>query len=148
VGGVEAGVLWRIRRTVSPSGACAGGWPSAHQLRRPLRSRGPEDTDCLSQPPGALCVVGSEGRQAFRKGLARTCGGGTTETPDVQAEAHRVLHDREVTQVARIATMHVCRRGVTIRTGGLGCIGTGIDQEQGISGGDVFYHKAREAKGK
>jgi hypothetical protein len=37
---------------------------------------------------------------------------------------------------------------VTIRTGGLGRIGTGIDQEQGISGGDVFYHKARKAKGK
>jgi hypothetical protein len=37
---------------------------------------------------------------------------------------------------------------VTIRAGGLGCTGTGLDKEEGISGGDVFYHKAREAKGK
>jgi hypothetical protein len=37
---------------------------------------------------------------------------------------------------------------VTIRAGDLGRTGTGLDQEEGISGGDVFYHKAREAKGK
>src|SRR4029434_8438088 len=95
-----------------------------------------------------LRVVGSEGRQAFRKGLARTCGGGTTETPDVQAEAHRVLYDREVTQVARIAAMHACRWGVTIRTGGLGGTGAGVDKPCGSGCGDVFDHKAREDKRK
>jgi len=58
-----------------------------------------------------------------------------------------VLRDGQVAQVARRAAMHVCRRGVTIRAGGLGRTGTGLDQEEGISGGDVFYHKAREAKG-
>src|SRR2546426_7121519 len=44
--------------------------------------------------------------------------------------------------------MHVGRCGVTIRAGGLGRTGTGLDKEQGVSGGDVFYHKAREAQGK
>ena len=58
-----------------------------------------------------------------------------------------MLRDGQVAQVARIATMHVCRRGVTIRTGGRGVYWHEHRPEQGISGGDVFYHKAREYKG-
>ena len=131
-------------RIATQGHAQAGGHPRASCAAR----LAPEDTDCLGQPLGTLRIAGSEGRQAFRKGLALTCGGGTTETPDVQAEAHRVLHDREVTQVARIAAMHACRWGVTIRAGGLGGAGAGLDKQCGIGCGDVFYHKTREDKRK
>ena len=108
----------------------------------------PADADRRGQPPRALRVVGGERWQAFGTGLARTRGGGTTEPPDLEAEPHGVLRDGQVAQVARRAALHVCRRGVTIRAGGLGCTGTSLAKEEGISGGDVCDHKAREAEGK
>jgi len=43
----------------------------------------PEDADRRGQPPRALRVAGGERGQAFGKGLARTRGGGTAETPDL-----------------------------------------------------------------
>ena len=85
----------------------------------------PENANGLGQPPGTLRVPGGEHWQAFRKGPAWTRGGGTAETPDLQAEAHRVLRDGEVTQAARVAAMYTCRQGLTIRTGGRGCRGKG-----------------------
>ena len=121
----------------------AGGHPGAGFPAR----FAPEDADGLGQPPGALRVRGGKRWQAFRKGPARTRGRETAETPDVHAEAYRVLRDGEVTQAARIAAMHACRRGVTIRAGSLGRTGTGVDEERGISCGDVFYHKAGRGKG-
>ena len=91
-------------RIATQGHAQAGGHPRASCAAR----LAPEDTDCLGQPLGALRVAGSEGRQAFRKGLALTGGGGTAETPDVQAEAYGMLSDGEVPQAARVAAMDAC----------------------------------------
>jgi hypothetical protein len=66
----------------------------------------PKDADRLGQAPGALRVPGGQCREAFRKGPAWTGGRETTETPDRQAEAHRVLGDREIPQAAGVAAMH------------------------------------------
>src|SRR5205823_3432452 len=92
-------------RITTEGHAQAGGHPCAGFTTR----LAPEDADRRGQSPGALRVPGGEGRQAFRKGLARTRGGGTTETPDVHAEADGVLGDGEVTQSARITAMHTGR---------------------------------------
>jgi hypothetical protein len=57
----------------------AGGHPGAGFATR----RAPEDTDRRAQPPSTLRMAGGEHRQAFGKGLARTRGGETAETPDL-----------------------------------------------------------------
>jgi hypothetical protein len=55
-----------------------------------------EDADGLGQPPGTLRVPGGKRWEAFGKGPARTRGRETAETPDGQAEAHRMLRDGEI----------------------------------------------------
>jgi hypothetical protein len=82
----------------------AGGHPGASFPA----SLAPEDADRLGHPCSALRVAGGEGRQAFRKGLARTGGDGTAETPNLQAEVYGMLCDGEVPQAACLAAMHPC----------------------------------------
>jgi hypothetical protein len=85
----------------------AGGYPRAGFAAR----LAPEDADGLGEPHGALRVRGREAGEAFRKRLAGTRGRQTTKAMDMHAEAHGLLNDRQVTQVARIAAVHACRRG-------------------------------------
>src|SRR5262249_60948613 len=91
---------------------------------------------------------GRKSGEAFSKRLAGTRGHQTAKAADMQAEAHGLLAHGQVTQVARIAAVHACRRGVTIGAGGYGCTGTGVDEECGVSRGDVFHHQTRQEKGK
>jgi hypothetical protein len=66
----------------------------------------------------------------------------------MHAETYGVLDDGEVPQAARIAAMHPCRWGVTIRAGGLTRISVSVDEERGVTHGDVFHHQARHKKRK
>jgi hypothetical protein len=68
----------------------------------------PEHANRRSELSSALRVPGGERWQAFGKGPTWTRGGGTTKTPDVQAEAHGVLCDGKVPQAARVTAMDAC----------------------------------------
>jgi hypothetical protein len=66
----------------------------------------PKDAHRLSQPVGALRVVGGKGWQAFHEGTAGTCRGATAKTSDLHAELYRMLCNGPITQAARRAAMH------------------------------------------
>ena len=145
VGGAGAGVRRRIRRTVSP----LRGIRRRVAIRAPASPpASPPSTRTVSvQPHRALGMGRGERREAFRKGPACTRRGETAKAADLQAEAHGLLDDGEVTQSAGRAAMDAGRRGMTIRAGGLGRTGTGVNEECGVGCGDVFHHKTRQGKG-
>jgi hypothetical protein len=122
--------------------------PAGHPCAGFTARLAPEDTDSLGEPHGTLRARGRESGEVFNKRLAGTRRRQTAKAADMYAEAHGLLDNGQVTQVARIAAVHACRRGVTIGAGGRGRIGTGVDEERGVSRGDVFHHQARQGKRK
>ena len=75
-----------------------------HPCPRFAASFTPKDAHGLGQPPRPWRMPGGKRREAFRKGPAGTRGRETTEPPDGQAEAHRVLCDREIPQAAGVGS--------------------------------------------
>jgi hypothetical protein len=106
----------------------------------------PEYTERVGQAHGALGMDRRERGEAFRKGPTRTRGRQAAKAADVQAQAHRLLNDWQIAQLAGIAAVDTCRRSVTIRAGGCGRQGTSVNKERGGSSGNVFHSKARQRK--